>query len=204
MGVMERYTKEDVLTAIAILILFITALSTFTLYSLLVLLAIILLLIAWYYRSWRALAASPAAMDHPEILSPEGARMIYSPGTGAVRYIPWLFFSRISSLWGRFVSFTSGPEVTIDIAKVSPVEKEMNDDEGCEKETRTIMEVYPLGSCNPQEFLTSQTTGRKDPKEHDTGDEWRNERKQAQNIQNGIDGGFFHPLSVDLMGRSSW
>jgi hypothetical protein len=51
MGVMERYTKEDVLTAIAILILFITALSTFTLYSLLVLLAIILLLIAWYYRS---------------------------------------------------------------------------------------------------------------------------------------------------------
>ncbi len=48
---MKQLSKDDILTAIAILILFITAMITFTIYSWLVLVAIILLLTAWYYRS---------------------------------------------------------------------------------------------------------------------------------------------------------
>lgn len=49
--IMKQLSKDDILTAIAILILLITAIITFTFYSWLVLVAIIILLIAWYYRS---------------------------------------------------------------------------------------------------------------------------------------------------------
>ncbi len=48
---MTQLTKDDILTAIAILILFFTTMITFTIYSWLVLVAIILLCVAWYYRS---------------------------------------------------------------------------------------------------------------------------------------------------------
>ena len=48
--VMEPVSKDDILTAIAILILFVAAMITFTVYSWLVLLAIILVIFAWYYR----------------------------------------------------------------------------------------------------------------------------------------------------------
>ncbi len=48
---MKEFSKDDILTAVAILILFVTAMITFTIFSWLVLVAIILLLIAWYYRS---------------------------------------------------------------------------------------------------------------------------------------------------------
>ncbi|MDD1678506.1 MAG: hypothetical protein LUO93_04900 [Methanomicrobiales archaeon] len=49
--VMEHVSKDDILTAITILILFIAAMITFTVYSWLVLLAIILVIFSWYYRS---------------------------------------------------------------------------------------------------------------------------------------------------------
>jgi hypothetical protein len=48
---MKGLSKDEILTTIAILFLFITAMITFTIYSWLVLVAIMLLLIAWYYRS---------------------------------------------------------------------------------------------------------------------------------------------------------
>jgi hypothetical protein len=48
---MKQITKDDILTTIAILILFITAMITFTIYSWLVLFAIILLAVAWYIRA---------------------------------------------------------------------------------------------------------------------------------------------------------
>jgi hypothetical protein len=50
LGTMKRMSKDDILTTVAILLLFITAMITFTIYSWLMLVAIILLLIAWYYR----------------------------------------------------------------------------------------------------------------------------------------------------------
>jgi hypothetical protein len=50
-GTMKQISKDDILTTVAILLLFITAMITFTIYSWLVLVAIMLLLIAWYYRS---------------------------------------------------------------------------------------------------------------------------------------------------------
>ena len=47
---MQQLTRDDTLTIIAILILLFTAMITFTIYSWLLLLAIILIVMAWYYR----------------------------------------------------------------------------------------------------------------------------------------------------------
>jgi hypothetical protein len=48
---MKGMSRDDILTAAAVLLLFITAMITFTIYSWLVMVAIMLLLIAWYIRS---------------------------------------------------------------------------------------------------------------------------------------------------------
>ncbi len=48
---MEKLTKENILTAIAVVLLFATALINWTFYSWLVLLAILLIIFAWYFKN---------------------------------------------------------------------------------------------------------------------------------------------------------
>ncbi len=47
---MNKPRKDQILTTIAIIILFFTALIDWTIYSWLILLAVIILLFAWYFR----------------------------------------------------------------------------------------------------------------------------------------------------------